>query len=206
LRLNSYVQNGGTLFTDCRSGEKDEFNRIHERSLPGLLGKSLGISIDDISCMYDDMSYSSTKSELFENKSFTVHQYCEWVKPVKAEGILFYREWQMEESALLTRNEYGNGKGWYLGGIIKETRFYDQLIKNLLKDAGIQRCIENKPPGVEIVTREDHSREIIFIINHTGERQSVSIPFEFKSLSGPLPGNGTLRFEAFDVAILKKHK
>lgn len=205
-KLNQYVYNGGVLFADCRTGEKDEFNRIHQRQLPGLLKESLGIEIDDITCMYDDMYYKTGKNEHFRSLSFTVHQYCEWVKPITSEIIFSYENWQMENSALLTRNEYGKGKAWYLGAIIKEDSFYELLIRNLMEEAKIPPLLENKPDGVEVSTRENTKIKLTFIINHTETIQKILIPEETECVLPSMNVSREVKLERYDIMILKQNK
>ena len=205
-KLNRFVQNGGILLSDGRTGEKDEYNHIYERELPGILSQSLGIRIEDISCMYDDMYYPVTTDEKFDHKKYSSHQYCEWVKPVEAETILQYNSWQMEGSAVLTRNNYGKGYAWYVSTIIRETEFYDKLLKLLVNEAGITPVIKDIPNGVEVVIREDEKKQLIFVINHNENKQSLTLPFDADELLSGKIMSGEIEIERFGIRVFKVGK
>lgn len=205
-KLNRFVYNGGVLFADCRTGEKDEYNRIHQRKLPGILGKSLGIEIDDISCMYEDMFFKTGKSESFQDISFTVHHYCEWVKAQTARPVLSYINWQMEDSAVLTRNNYGKGTAWYLGAIIKEPSFYNLLIENLMRESGIKALFENKPDGIEVCTRENDKIKLTFIINHSEDNQNILLPEDHDCIIPSKNISKKTELERYGIMVLKQNK
>lgn len=202
-KLNSFVEGGGVLFVDGRTGEKDEYNRIYERDSPGILSKSLGVKIEDVSCMYDDMSYPVTKDERFNNEVYTSHQYCEWVKATDAESVLLYDAWQMEGSSVLTKNNFGRGVAWYLSSVIKEPEFYDRLIQLLINEASITTIINDIPDGVEIVCRGDKNKKLYFLINHNDSEQSINLPFESVELISNKKMKGEVEIERFGVRVFK---
>ncbi len=202
--LNDYVNNGGVLFADARTGEKDEYNRIHQRRLPGLLSQSLGIEIDDVSCMYEDMLYH-VKGNFLGEETFTIYQYCEWVRSVNADNMLMYNNWQMDGYSLLTRNKYGKGQGWYLGGIVKEDAFYDKLIEKLL-EAAIVKPLLKLPRGVEISVRENDEKRILFVINHNDKSRDVDVGESWRDLINGQMVKDNLSLERYGIRILLQEK
>jgi beta-galactosidase len=200
-RLNDFVHNGGVLFADARTGEKDEYNAIHQRKLPGLLSQSLGIEIDDISCMYDDMEFNL---KAFSGL-YTAHQYYEWVKPVGAKPLGIFKESRMKGYAALTRNSHGSGEGWYLGTIVKEDSFYNGLINDLISSAGITPLL-NTPEGVEVVSREDDQKKLLFLINHSEKPKTVKVPQGFTELISGKKTKKKIRIDRYDVAVIRMDK
>lgn len=200
-RLNDFVFRGGVLFADARTGEKDEYNAIHQRKLPGLLTQSLGIEIEDISCMYDDMKFTV---KAFDNK-FRAHQYYEWVKPTGAQPVGKFKGLGMKGHAALTRNKHGAGEGWYLGTIIKEDEFYDILINTILNIAQITPLFRT-PKGVECVSREDDQKQLLFLINHTEKPQTIEVQEGFLELLSGEKTKKMIRINRYDVVVLKMDK
>ncbi len=200
--LNDFVKQGGTLFTDCRVGVKDETNLCHPRTLPGLLSEALGIRIEEYSAPGDGVEYQVAGTDDFPG-SFTANNYVDWLTPENATTLARYEgKWHLKPFAALTKNTYGKGKAWYLGTVIKEDAFYDQLIKNLLADAGIVPLV--KPPlGVEVSIRQGNGQKLLFVINHTEEQQTVNIPAGKTELLTGKTTNGSITLARFDVAIIK---
>jgi beta-galactosidase len=198
-KVDSFVKKGGIFVTDCRFGVKDENNLCHERTLPGLLSGALGIQIEEYESL-SNVEYPLKINNLFSGP-FTASLYTDWIKSDGAEILANYDEWHMHSFAAVTRNQYGKGIGWYVGTIVKEPSFYDQLITFLLNDAGIKPII--KPPiGIEVSIREGDGKKLLFIINHTEKKQTVSIPKGKNELIGQSKTNDTIEIDRLGVAII----
>ncbi|MEX0611887.1 MAG: Beta-galactosidase C-terminal domain [Pirellulales bacterium] len=102
----------------------------------------------------------------------------------------------------MTRNEFGDGIGWYVGTIVEETEFYDKLIASVLNDAEI-RPIVQPPPGVEAATRASAERTLLFLINHTPEQQTPSVPLGNRELLTGRQTGETVKLEPFGVAVVE---
>jgi beta-galactosidase len=201
-KLNNYVKNGGVLLTDCRTGVKDETNLAHERTLPGLLSPVLGIEIEEYGAITADMQYELKSTNTFA-KSYTAVNYCDWITPKGAEVLAGYEQWHLKSFAAVTRNSYGQGKGWYVGTVVKEESFYDELITKLLADAGIKTYID-LPIGVEASIRQGDSKKLLFLINHTEESRVVKVPAVVKKdlLSGEKTEKN-IELGIFGVAVIE---
>ncbi len=200
MKLDNYVKKGGVFLTDCRFGVKDENNICHERTLPGLLSDALGIQIEEYESL-SDIEYKLKVDDKFSG-SFTASQYADWITSNSAETLAAYDEWPVTKFAAVTRNNYGNGIGWYIGTVVKENIFYDQLIKSLLNDAGIQPVIQ-PPKGVEVTIREGNGKKILFIINHTEKKQTINIPKGKIELLSQSKTNDTIELDVLGVAVLE---
>jgi len=201
-RLDAYVKNGGVLLADCRTGVKDERNLCHDRTLPGLLSPALGIRIEEYSSLGQDSWYKVNGGDRLGG-TYTAIQYTDWVTPETATTLANYADqWHLKPFAAVTRNSYGRGKGWYVGTVIKENIFYDKLIGQLLKDAGI-RPVVTPPPGVEVSIRQSPDKRLLFLINHTEEPKTVRIPKDkVELLTGKKTGE-SIEIERFDIAVLE---
>ncbi|MCJ7691852.1 MAG: beta-galactosidase trimerization domain-containing protein, partial [Sedimentisphaerales bacterium] len=200
--LNEFVRGGGILLTDCRVGIKDKNNLCHERTLPGLLSSALGITIEEYSALTSDMQYKLKGSENFPG-AFTSTKYVDWITPENAQTLLGYEQpWHMEPFAAATKNKYGKGKAYYIGTVVKEEAFYDQLVQMVLDDAGIEPTV--KPPvGVEISVRQGDGKTLLFVINHTEETKTVKVPKGKLELLSNKKTSDTIELGIFDVAVIK---
>ncbi len=200
MKLDNYVKKGGVFLTDCRFGVKDENNICHERTLPGLLSDALGIEIEEYESL-SEIEYKLKVNDKFPG-SFTASRYADWVTSNGAEILAAYDQWPVTGYAAVTRNNYGNGIGWYIGTVIKENTFYDQLIKFLLNDAGIQPIIQ-PPKGIEVTIREGNGKKILFIINHTEKKQIINIPKGKIELLSQSKTYDTIEIDVLGVAVLE---
>jgi beta-galactosidase len=201
-KLRRYVEAGGVLLADCRTGVKDANNLCYERTLPGLLAPVLGIRIEEYSALGADTSYT-VKSELSLGPTCTAVQYADWVIPESAETLAGYgTPWPMAKFSAVTRNRCGKGKAWYVGTVIKEESLYDSLMARLLQDAGIRPLVE-PPAGVEVSVREGPGKKLLFLMNHTDEPKTVNIPEGRTELLRGARTQKTLTLDPFDVAVLQ---
>jgi len=200
--LNEFVRGGGILLTDCRVGIKDKNNLCYERTLPGLLSTALGIKIEEYSALTSDIKYKLKGSENFPG-DFTSTKYVDWITPENAQTLLAYEQpWHMKPFAAATKNNYGKGKAYYVGTIVKEEAFYDQLVQKVLDDAGIEPIV--KPPlGVEVSIRQGDGKTLLFVINHTEETKTVKVPKGKLELLTNKKTSDTIELGIFDVAIIK---
>lgn len=200
-RLVAYVENGGVLLADCRTGVKDCNNLCHERTLPGLLSSALGIRIEEYGALGPDTRYV-VSGEPGLGGSYTAIRYTDWVIPEGAETLARYPEqWHMKPFSAVTRNSRGLGKGWYVGTVVEEESFYDALIGQLLRDAGIVPIVD-PPEGVEVSIRQGRGRTLLFLINHTQQPAMVDVPKGGIELLSGVRMEKTLKLDRFDVAVV----
>ncbi len=201
-RLAAYVRAGGVLLADCRTAVKDESNLCHARTLPGLLAPTLGIEIEEYESVPANSSYRVHGTPAFAGE-FSAVQYADWVHARTAEVLAGFADWHLRGYAVLTRHASGNGTGWYCGAVIKEDAFYDQVIRQLLRDARI-RPLLTPPPGVEVSVRRGARHELVFLINHTEEPQTVHVPAGMTDALRNCAAGERVRLERHGVAVLRR--
>ena len=200
-RLSAYVRAGGILLADCRTGVKDENSLCHERTLPGRLSPVLGIEIEEYEALTGKMAYTMIGTRGFPGEFSAVH-YVDWVKARRAKRIAGYGQWHMKSFAAVTRNHYGKGAGWYVGAVIEEDKFYDQLITRLLADAGVEPPV-SPPEGIEASVREGKGKRLLFLINHTEEVKAVDVPSGKRELLSGKRTKKSIQLNPHGVAVVK---
>ncbi|OPZ28242.1 MAG: Beta-galactosidase BgaA [Lentisphaerae bacterium ADurb.BinA184] len=201
--LADFVAKGGVLLTDCRTGVKDGTNLCHDRTLPGLLGDALGISIEEYEAIPgDDKDGYAVIGQDDLPGAFTARHYCDWITPRKAEVLAGYERWHMKPYAAVTRNRFGKGTGYYVGTLCEEPAFYDALIADVLKRAAVKPVVA-PPAGVEASVRQARGRRLLFLINHTEETKTVTVPAGGVELLTGRPSRGSLTLERYGVAVIK---
>jgi beta-galactosidase len=118
-----------------------------------------------------------------------------------AEVIAGYGTWPVKDFAAVTRNAHGSGHGWYVGTILKEEAFYDRLVAALMADAGVKAVLD-PPDGVEVSVREGDGRRLLFVINHTEQTQTLSVPAGKRNLLAGGTTGEALELEAYGVAVI----
>lgn len=199
--LSDFVRAGGVLVSDCRTAVKDDTGLCHARTLPGLLSEALGISIEEYEALSDSLCYTLRCEPPF-TAAHTGAQFADWVTPRSAEVLAGYDEWHMSAYASVTRNRFGKGFGYYVGTIVQEESFYDELVREALGRAGVQPVV--KPPrGVESVIREDGRKRILFLINHTEETRTVEIPAGKQELLSGTTTSAKTNLEPYGVRVIR---
>lgn len=201
-KLNAFVQKGGVLLADCRTGIKDVNNICYDRTLPGLLTPVLGIRIEEYSPLPADSPCKIVGADRLGD-TYTAIQYTDWMRPETAVVQARYTEqWHLRPYAAVTRNTYGRGQAWYVGTVVKEPVFYDRLICQLLADASLQPVV-TPPPGVEASMRQGSGRKLLFLLNHTDQPQTVRVPaYKTDLLTGQRTGE-ILTLARFGVTVLE---
>ncbi len=209
--LSRYVEGGGVLFADSRTGVKDATNLCHARTLPGLLSDALGITIEEYESLAHewgrgtDFTYEAEARGDFAADApatYTATQTAEWVQPEGAEVLVGYTAWHMASFAALTRHRFGEGWGYFLGTVIEEPAFYDRLIDEVLAHAGVTPVV-TPPEGVEVSVRESADRRLLFAINHTEEAQRLPVAVGLRELLTDAETGDELVLAPYGVAVLE---
>lgn len=199
--LARYVEGGGVLVSDCRTGVKDATGLCHERTLPGLLAPVFGIEIQE----YETIPASAAHPFVGRDPvagTFTGTLSADWVIPGTAETLASYRDWHLQPYAAATRNRFGRGTAYYIGTIAREDAFYDAVVRAALAGGGVSAPVV-PPAGVEVSVRTGPRAELLFLINHTEEEKTVRVPAgRVELLSGEVTRD-ELTLGRFGVAVIR---
>ncbi|WP_173916382.1 beta-galactosidase [Halobacillus sp. Marseille-Q1614] len=145
-KLENFTKNGGTIVFSFRAGLKDKNNNIpFKEPLPGPVRILTGIHVQEVEALsaWRDLITAETAEVLFEYSDEFYSQY-----------------------AAVTRNLFGNGKVYYIGGGLE-----DQAMNMIAKEITVQQevSITETEECVEVYKRYTDQDEYSFIMNHSDQ-------------------------------------
>ncbi len=198
--LADYVRNGGHLVLGPRSGMKDEFNALLPQRQPGYLRDSLGSMIEQYYALEKDVPVSGK----WGNGTSSI--WAEQIEPLSpdSETLLSYgtsNGWLDGRPAAVSR-KLGKGTITYIGAILDDSTMA-KAAEWLFRLSGATPAFEPVPDGVEVCKRSGSGKEVVVLLNHSGQPQQVNLSQPMKDL---LTGTSSARVELpkFGVAVLTK--
>ncbi len=204
-KLESYVQEGGTLVGTFRTGIKNFDNVVTEKTFPGRLAELFGIEVREFTPVAD-LPEVSLRFPADGGEEHEVRDWVDCIEPVEAKSLAKYTEgWPGDKGySGITKNKYGKGAAYYVGFSAEES-FYDALISSLLKKTGITSSVESGE-NVEVRKRQsdDGETELLFVLNHSSMTGSVELSAEYLDLITREVKGGTTELDSFGVMVLKE--
>lgn len=183
-KLEQFVEQGGTLAVTYWSGIVDENDLCHLGGFPGPLRRVLGIWAEEIDTLYDGekngIVISAGEAEAGQKLAGLAGEYdstelCELVHAETAEVLGVYRDDFYAGRPALTVNRLGQGRAYYLATKAGEP-FYKDFYRAVAAAAGVSPALKAElPSGVTVQTRTDGAEEYIFIMNFSGQTQSIPL-------------------------------
>jgi len=115
-RLADFVRRGGMLVTTFRTGVKDEYNRIVNEPLPGLLREVCGVEVVEYhSPLPDEPNWVRGLVPELPSEPTPARVWLDVLRPTTAEVIAEYVTGFGAGEPAITRNYFGDGKAIYIG-------------------------------------------------------------------------------------------
>jgi beta-galactosidase len=161
-RLEAVAARGGTVLTTFLSGRVDEHDRAFLADVPGPLAPLMGIRVDEWDSRAPE--FVQTVPELGAQARLVF----EIVRPRGAEPVATYGTDFYAGTPAVTRNEYGQGEGWYVATALDQPGV-DHVVRRVLARHDLLGPYAGRP-GLETATRvaPDGTR-LLFLLNHTAE-------------------------------------
>lgn len=177
-RLNKFVEDGGTLVTTFFSGIVDENDLCFRGGFPGPLRDVTGIWAEEIDSLYDDeCNYMVVGDNCTFNtkKEYEIRDYCDLIHAESAEVLAEYKDDFYAGMPVLTVNNYGKGKCYYIAAKMGRD-FNIDFYGKLVKDLGIESVIEGELPlGVTAQERSNGESRFTFIMNFSDQEKEVDL-------------------------------
>jgi beta-galactosidase len=164
--LDNFVKNGGVLVSSFKSFVADEYLTVYHDAQPHGLTECFGLSYNQF-----------TNPEHTKVKGKPVRYFMELLKPNGAEVIAGYEHRYWEKYAALTRNKYGNGVAYYIGGFLEKEQL-KKIYELAIKDAGIhQEFLSIQWPVIVRSGVNGEGKKLHYIFNYSEDKQSVICPY-----------------------------
>lgn len=168
-RLKKFTKNGGTVIFSFRTGLKDKTNAIRlGESLPGPVSDLTGIKIVEIESLTTESVLPVKGNHSLANETSHISIWRDIIIPDTAEVIYKYTDKFYSEFAAVTKNSFGNGTAYYVGGGI-EVDGLSKIAENILQSHKID--FVRSPQDVEVCFRKYNGQVSKFVMNHSDENK-----------------------------------
>ncbi|MCC6793639.1 MAG: beta-galactosidase [Candidatus Hydrogenedentes bacterium] len=198
-RLEKYVKEGGTLILTPQSGSREITNAMTTIPRPGLLAALIGATVEEIVVAPSDapQTLNFARGAMIA-QTCKVRSWFEVLEILGAEPVAEYLEGRLKGKAAIVRRGVGNGQVIYMGAYLPR-EVLEPFMREYLPDFPMKEI----PEGVEVVQQKGEKTRIVFVLNHTGERQNVKLPGSFPDLITGETVGPSVTISANGILILK---
>lgn len=198
-RLEKYVKDGGTLIITPQSGSREANNAMTTIPRPGLFAALIGATVEEIVVAPPDapQTINFARGALIA-ETCKVRTWFEVLESMGAESVAEYLDGRLKGKPAIVRRAVGNGQVFYVG-VYLPREILEPFIAEHLPDFPMK----NIPEGVEVIQHKGESGRIVFVLNHTGERQTVKLPGKFPDLITGETVGGSVTISANGILVLK---
>ena len=178
VRLQTFVQAGGTLVLTPQSGTRIPTNAMSDKTRPGLLAGMAGLTIDEVRPYHHDQT-----NEIGFDRGALAGQTCavgSWVEILhtsSAEIVAQFRDEAFAGKPAIACNTLGHGKVYYMGVYLPPP-----LLREFIGEFLPEFPVKEIPDGVEVVVRRGGQKALVFVLNNTRERRTITLPGQFPEL------------------------
>ena len=208
IRLNQYVENGGTLIASFKTAFANENVKVSHEVQPHILSNCFGVH-------YDQFTFPKNvgltgevilkKTDQKGNAHPAANVFMELLVSEGAEVLASYEHYNWKDYAAITRNHYGKGKAVYIGCMTDEETL-KSVYKAVLPEAGVEIPEYHYP----IIVRKglnDLGKTVCYFLNYSG--MELEMPYDYKNgielLENTAVENGTaLQMPAWGVKIVEE--
>ena len=210
IRLNQYVENGGTLIASFKTAFANENVKVSHEVQPHILSNCFGVH-------YDQFTFPKNvgltgevipeKPDQKGNAHPAANVFMELLVSEGAEVLASYEHYNWKDYAAITRNHYGKGQAVYIGCMTDEETL-KSVYKAVLPEAGVEIPEYHYP----IIVRKglnDLGKTVCYFLNYSG--MELEMPYDYKNgielLENTAVENGTaLQMPAWGVKIVESKK
>ena len=159
------------------------------------LRKLTGVKTEETDSLYNGQFNTA---DLF-GKEFRCERYCELAYEEGAEVLSRYKSDFYKDMPVLTVNNYGKGKVYYIACDFSVDG-YEQIYKNILGEMPKDTDIVESPENVSVTVRYSEDNKYIFIMNFNNNPVNISVKAPYTVIGGEL-SDGII--EPYGITVLK---
>ena len=208
IRLNQYVENGGTLIASFKTAFANENVKVSHQVQPHILSNCFGVH-------YDQFTFPKNvgltgevipeKPDQKGNAHPAANVFMELLVSEGAEVLASYEHYNWKDYAAITRNHYGKGQAVYIGCMTDE-----ETLKSVYKAVLPEADVEIPEYHYPIIVRKglnDLGKTVCYFLNYSG--MELEMPYDYKNgielLENTAVENGTaLQMPAWGVKIVEE--
>ena len=208
IRLNQYVENGGTLIASFKTAFANENVKVSHEVQPHILSNCFGVH-------YDQFTFPKNvgltgevilkKTDQKGNAHPAANVFMELLVSEGAEVLASYEHYNWKDYAAITRNHYGKGQAVYIGCMTDE-----ETLKSVYKAVLPEADVEIPEYHYPIIVRKglnDLVKTVCYFLNYSG--MELEMPYDYKNgielLENTAVENGTaLQMPAWGVKIVEE--
>lgn len=208
IRLNQYVENGGTLIASFKTAFANENVKVSHEVQPHILSNCFGVH-------YDQFTFPKNvgltgevilkKTDQKGNAHPAANVFMELLVSEGAEVLASYEHYNWKDYAAITRNHYGKGQAVYIGCMTDE-----ETLKSIYKAVLPEADVEIPEYHYPIIVRKglnDLGKTVCYFLNYSG--MELEMPYDYKNgielLENTAVENGTaLQMPAWGVKIVEE--
>lgn len=208
IRLNQYVENGGTLIASFKTAFANENVKVSHEVQPHILSNCFGVH-------YDQFTFPKNvgltgevilkKTDQKGNAHPAANVFMELLVSEGAEVLASYEHYNWKDYAAITRNHYGKGQAVYIGCMTDE-----ETLKSVYKAVLPEADVEIPEYHYQIIVRKglnDLGKTVCYFLNYSG--MELEMPYDYKNgielLENTAVENGTaLQMPAWGVKIVEE--
>ena len=208
IRLNQYVENGGTLIASFKTAFANENVKVSHEVQPHILSNCFGVHYDQFT-FPKNVGLTGEVIPKKTNQKGNAHPaanvFMELLVSEGAEVLASYEHYNWKDYAAITRNHYGKGQAVYIGCMTDEETL-KSVYKAVLPEAGVEIPEYHYP----IIVRKglnDLGKTVCYFLNYSG--MELEMPYDYKNgielLENTAVENGTaLQMPAWGVKIVEE--
>lgn len=208
IRLNQYVENGGTLIASFKTAFANENVKVSHQVQPHILSNCFGVHYDQFTFPKNVGLIGEVIPEKTDQKGNAhpaANVFMELLVSEGAEVLASYEHYNWKDYAAITRNHYGKGQAVYIGCMTDEETL-KSVYKAVLPEAGVEIPEYHYP----IIVRKglnDLGKTVCYFLNYSG--MELEMPYDYKNgielLENTAVENGTaLQMPAWGVKIVEE--
>jgi len=205
-RISKYVENGGNVIMQFKSGFCDENSMVRPMLAPGPLRKACGFYYQEFT-NFREMSLKDNPFKVNESDN-KVFDWGEYLIPETAKALAYYDNPNFEKYPAITINNFGKGTLLYEGtGVSDEIQ--EKLILQEMERAGIKTVDQDLHwPLVTKSGVNDVGKTVHYYYNYTSQKSNLVYPHKSGSelVTGKSVSSGTsLEIGPWDVLIVEEN-
>src|SRR5690606_22323243 len=172
---------------------------------PGELRNVLGIWAEEIDALHPDVTNQIVLKDARGKMSgsYSCNLLFDLIHTEGAEAVAEYGSDFYKGMPVLTVNQFGKGKAWYVASS-PDAEFLVDFLQTVCEEAGVEPLLA-VPEGVETTERVKDGQTYLFVLNHNNEEATIELKDrQYKEVLTDDQVSGSLVLKEKGVLILAK--